>query len=71
MRILFGPSPIPTLGIRSTEFGLSRQRSEELYQSGRRAAKGFITTWDFERYKVEYRRTTPPGRRERLRGSAA
>jgi len=63
--------PIPTLGVRATDFDLSRERSEELYQSGRQAAEEFFATWDFERYKAEFRAPSPAGRRERLRGSAA
>lgn len=58
--------PIPTLGIRATDFDLSRERSQELYESGRRAAEEFLQKWNFDRYKAEYRRSSPPGRRERL-----
>ncbi len=60
--------PIPTLGIGTTEFDISRERSEELYQSGRRAAEKFFKTWDFDRYVDEYRRKKPPsGRSTRLK----
>jgi len=56
---------IPTLGIGTTEFDISRQRSEALYQSGRQAAKKFLATWDFQNYIQKYRR----GRSERERDS--
>ncbi len=60
--------PVPTLGIGTTEFDISRERSEELYQSGRRAAEKFFKTWDFDRYVDEYRRKKPPsGRSTRLK----
>jgi len=60
--------PIPTLGIGTTEFDISRERSKELYQSGRQAAEKFFKTWDFDRYVDEYRRKKPPsGRSTRLK----
>ncbi len=58
---------IPTLGIRTTEFDLSAERSEALYQSGRQAAEGFFAGWDFAGYTEKYRLGKPaPGRRDRL-----
>jgi len=50
---------IPTLGIGTTEFDISRERSEALYQSGREAAKKFFDTWNFSEYIDEYRRGKP------------
>lgn len=58
--------PIPTLGVQTTEFDLSPQRREELYQSGVRAAQEFFAHWDFERYKQRYRKAPPTERHERL-----
>jgi NTE family protein len=56
--------PIPTLGVRTTEFDLSRKRAEELYESGRSAAEKFLSTWDFGAYKTAFRGgDPPPGRR--------
>ncbi len=47
--------PIPTLGIRSTDFDLTPDQVEALYQSGRTAAEEFLRTWDFGAYKAEFR----------------
>ncbi|MFH1147405.1 MAG: patatin-like phospholipase family protein [Pseudomonadota bacterium] len=58
--------PIPTLGVRTTEFDLSRERSNELYESGRAAAEQFFQLWDFEEYKANYRQTEPPARRQTI-----
>jgi len=51
--------PIPTLGIGTTEFDISRERSEALYQSGREAAKKFFDTWSFSEYIDKYRKGKP------------
>jgi len=58
--------PIPTLGVRTTEFDLSRKRSDNLYESGRQAAEAFFRQWDFAGYKTGYRETQAPGRRKRV-----
>ena len=55
--------PIPTLGIGSTEFDLSRERAMALYEAGRAAAEAFLEAWSFERYIAEYRRGKPHRRR--------
>lgn len=47
---------IPTLGINTTDFGISRERSEALYQSGRQAAERFFNTWSFADYIDRYRK---------------
>jgi len=60
--------PIPTLGIKTTEFDISQERSEALYQSGREAAEKFFATWNFTAYVAKYRKgESPPGRGGRLR----
>lgn len=46
---------IPTLGVRTTDFDLSRERKLELYEAGRNAAERFLETWNFEGYKKEFR----------------
>lgn len=51
--------PIPTLDVRTTDFDLSREKSEALYQSGRQAAERFFDTWDFAKYVEEYRKGKP------------
>ena len=48
--------PIPTLGVRTTDFDLSRERKLELYEAGRTAAEQFLATWSFEDYKDKFRR---------------
>jgi len=60
--------PIPTLGIGTTEFDISPERSEALYQSGRKAAEEFFAAWDFADYVGKFRRGGEvPGRRTRLK----
>jgi NTE family protein len=44
---------IPTLGVRTADFGSKRKR--ELYESGRDAAEEFLSRWDFEAYKTTFR----------------
>jgi NTE family protein len=34
--------PIPTMGVRTTDFGISRKKSIELYKSGYESAAKFI-----------------------------
>lgn len=46
---------IPTLGVKTTEFDLERERALELYQSGVTAAEKFLETWSFEGYVAAYR----------------
>ncbi|MEK7510133.1 MAG: patatin-like phospholipase family protein [Patescibacteria group bacterium] len=58
--------PIPTLGIQTTEFEITKERKEALYQSGVNAAKEFFEKWNFERYKVEIQKKEVEGRRERI-----
>jgi len=48
--------PILTLGVETTDFDISKEKSEALYQSGRQAAQRFFETWNFERYVDKYRR---------------
>jgi NTE family protein len=58
--------PIPTLGVRTTEFDLSRDRAQELYDSGRHAAEKFLATWDFDAYIAEFRSGKKQSRSEEL-----
>jgi NTE family protein len=55
--------PIPTLGVRTTEFDLSPQRADDLYGSGRAAAEEFLASWDFDAYKASFRSGAPPSSR--------
>jgi NTE family protein len=60
--------PIPTLGVETTEFGISRERSEALYESGREAAEKFFNAWDFGAYVNRYRtQKTRVSRGDKLR----
>jgi len=45
---------IPTLGVETTEFNISKQKSVRIFQSGYRAARKFLKKWDFEKYLNEY-----------------
>jgi NTE family protein len=56
---------INNLNIGSTDFQLTPQQKEALYQSGIQAATDFLAYWDFEKYKRYYRSGIPlPSRRE-------
>lgn len=58
--------PIPTLGIRTTDFDLTGQQRNALYRSGADAATDFFKKWRFDKWKASYRRREPPARRERM-----
>jgi NTE family protein len=59
--------PIPTLGVKTTEFDVTRERALALYESGRKAAEEFLETWDFDAYIASFRaREERPSRREAL-----
>ena len=47
--------PIPTMGVRTTEFDIPPDKAQQLFQSGQRAAEQFLATWDFEAYKQKFR----------------
>ena len=63
--------PIPTIGVGTTEFDITRERVRALYLSGHRAALEFLDRWDFEAYKAEYRSGKEHSRREELATSPA
>ncbi len=52
--------PIPTLGVGTTEFDITKEKSEALYQSGKQAAEKFFENWDFGQYVNKYRQGKPP-----------
>ena len=56
--------PIPTCGVTTTQFDISEQETEELFESGRAAAREFLKTWDFKAYLAKFRTGLPPGRRD-------
>jgi NTE family protein len=41
---------IDTMGVRATDFGLSRQTARQLYANGRTAAEKFLDSWDWAAY---------------------
>jgi len=58
---------VPVNGISGTQFNLSKEQKDLLYQNGRNAAEQFFSTWNFDEYIATYRSNLPPeGRRERL-----
>lgn len=48
---------IPTLGIRATDYDIKKERQLKLFMSGAKAAVKFFKQWDFEEYKMKYRRS--------------
>jgi len=56
--------PIKTLGVGTTEFDISREKSEALYQSGQEAATRFFKNWDYEVWKQKYYQKEPVKRME-------
>lgn len=58
--------PIPTLGVQTTEFNLSREKADDLYEAGRKAAEEFFQYWNFNKYKAQYRQTMPLRRRQKV-----
>lgn len=61
--------PIPTLGVGTTEFDLSKERALALFDSGRSAAEKFLDKWDFDAYVAEFRTGKVHSRREALNAS--
>ncbi len=45
---------IPTNGIASTQFDLTKEQAQQLYESGKAAATTFFKTWDAEAYRATY-----------------
>ena len=46
---------IPTYGISTTDFNLSKETAIHLYKSGYISAKDFLANWDFQEYIDKYR----------------
>jgi len=49
---------IPTVGVKTTDFNISKIKSEELFISGVKAGEKFFKQWDFARYAIKYRSTS-------------
>jgi len=62
--------PIPTKGVTATEFDLSKERADMLYESGRAAAEAFFSKWDFAEYKRSFRQAAKKNRRDILLAAA-
>jgi NTE family protein len=62
---------IPTMGVKTTQFDLPRERAEALYRSGVDAARAFFRTWDFERYKAAFRQAAALNRRDMILAAIA
>lgn len=45
---------IPTLGVRTTEFDISRDMRLKLFESGYKSARRFLHLWDFNKYIRKY-----------------
>jgi NTE family protein len=58
--------PIPTLGVGTTEFDITRERALALYESGRTATEQFLSTWDFGAYKAAFRAGQAVPRRQEV-----
>jgi NTE family protein len=63
--------PIPTLGVGTTEFGITPERIAALYESGRAAATEFLAHWDFQAYVQAFRQGHAASRREDVRREMA
>lgn len=57
---------IPTLGVRTTDFGLSPAQAQALYEAGHAAARRFLDAWDFAAYIAAFRRGRRLSRRAAL-----
>ncbi len=58
--------PIPTMGVKTTEFDITPERSQALYRSGREAGERFLDNWNFREYVERYRNAQLSGRTERI-----
>jgi NTE family protein len=57
---------IPTLGVRTTEVDLPKNRAQALYEAGYSAGNTFLETWNFAAYRAAFRSGRPQSRREDL-----
>ncbi len=46
---------VPTIGIKTTDFDISKEKSKELFQSGVAAGEKFFKQWNFSQYVNSYR----------------
>lgn len=57
---------IPTLGVKTTDFYISMERSIQLFNSGYGSAIEFLKLWNFNKYVTKYRNSKCSTRREML-----
>lgn len=50
--------PIRTLGVNTTDFDITAEKSMALYESGRKAASEFFDRWDYAKWKLKYAEKT-------------
>ncbi|MFT9487603.1 MAG: patatin-like phospholipase family protein [Tepidibacillus sp.] len=48
---------VPTLGVNTTDFDLNKEKRDELFESGVKAAKNFFDQWNYIRYTFQYRQS--------------
>lgn len=60
--------PIPTTGVRTTEFDITPERRQRLFDAGNEAARRFLATWDFAAYKAKFRQGGGVSRRDTVLG---
>ena len=41
---------VPTLGVKLTDFSISRKEKKRLFQAGVKSAEQFFKTWSFDQY---------------------
>lgn len=58
--------PIPTLGVHTTEFDITPEWKELLYQSGLTAARDFFNRWNFEEYQKQVAEKEDAHRRDKM-----
>ena len=56
--------PIPTLGVKTTQFDIDHEMTLKLFNSGVQAAEHFLASWNFDDYLRTFRTGAVPGRRE-------
>lgn len=45
---------IPTLGVQTTDFNLSKEKTMALFESGRRAGQEFFAEWSYSQYMAQF-----------------
>lgn len=59
---------VDNLGVAATDFRIPAEKKAALYESGVAAARGFLETWDFNRWRELYREWEDKNRRQILLG---